>query len=285
MGKSERDELSASVFDALIAALGPGSIPKQRRAVMTLFRRFVARELGRRLLAEWGLGPPAGAGLFRLDPLELRLDEWREQNQELGAAFERWWSLDAPPAPRPPELLGMRFEALLGYELVRTGGTLALLPARNRKRTGSFYTPSALSRAVVSEALDRVLALGRLDAQDLSVCDPACGAGAFLVEVAQQLLQRRLEQARLSGVPLDESAERRRIFGTAVCGVDVDPVALDVARIVLYAAAREPSFDAITRPRLYLGDALGGRGFFDERGEQGAAWAPGAASRPDPARC
>jgi hypothetical protein len=149
----------------------------------------------------------------------------------------------------------------LGFELLRGRGTPALRSARGRKRTGSFYTPAALAQAVVSEALERARALGRLDAPDFSVCDPACGAGAFLLEVGRQLERRRAEQARLRGVEFDPSAERRRIFTTALCGVDTDAVALGVAELVLYVAAGDPSLEAGALGRLREGDALFGRGF------------------------
>jgi hypothetical protein len=257
MGNAERDELCSRVFDSLLAALGPAEVV-QANGVTTLFRRFVARAHARRLLAEWGLPLPRGAGLFRLEPLEQRLEDVRAANAELEAALARSWELGAPPAPRPPELLGARFEALLGYRIERAKGVFVLCPARNRKRTGSFYTPDALSRSVASQALERVAALGRLDAPDFAICDPACGAGAFLLEVARQLHARRAAQ-RESGA-FDSAGEWRRILAS-LCGVDVDPVALDVAQIVLYAAARDPTLEASDLGRLRRGDALGGRGF------------------------
>jgi hypothetical protein len=257
MGHAERDELCSRVFDSLIAALGPAAI-KERHRLMTLFRRFVGRAHARRLLAEWGLPVPSRAGLFELSPLERLIEDARAENAELEAALDRSWELGAPPAPRPPELLGARCEGLLGYRIDRANGVFVLCPARSRKRTGSFYTPDALSRSVAAQALDRAAALGRLEAPDFAICDPACGAGAFLLEVARQLHARRTLQ-HAAGT-LDSASEWRRILAS-LCGVDVDPVALDVARIALYVAAGDPSLQASELGRLHSGDALGGRGF------------------------
>ncbi len=66
-------------------------------------------------------------------------------------------------------------------------GSLILQPTDERRRSGSHYTPRALTAPIVRKTLEPILA--RLcehpTAQqilDLKVCDPAVGSGAFLVE-------------------------------------------------------------------------------------------------------
>lgn len=109
----------------------------------------------------------------------------------------------------------------------------------------------------------------------LRVCDPAIGPGAFLVEVVTVLaehLQRAWaagriapaadaagtgeREAELAIPPADRSTwgreARRRIAGTCVAGVDVDPTAVRLAR----AALGLDGAAALTRGALRAGDAL-----------------------------
>ena len=257
MPNGGRDELCARVFNALVAQLDADGVSAEPSKSIRLFRRFVSRALAVRLLAERGLPLPLGFGLFRTDSLEERLDERCAGERELQRDLDRFWSFDTPAGPREPEWLGARFEALLGYEVVRQRGMLSLVPARHRHRTGSFYTPAALTSSVVTEALGLAAELGRIDEPDFCVCDPACGAGAFLVEVGRQLHARRAGR----DPAFDALAAWRQLLSVTLCGVDIDSVALDVARVVLYAEAREPALAAIELGRLHGGDALGGRGF------------------------
>jgi len=251
MPRAERDALPNSVFRAVSRALEGRASGLTPRAALTLFRSFVSRAFARRLLAEWSLTEPEGARLFRVEPLERELDADLSGDAALEAALDTWWALDAPPAPRAPELLGARFEALLGLEPVRLPDGWGVRSARARKRTGSFYTPRSLTAEVVAAALARLEAEGRLDGGVPSVCDPACGAGAFLVEVGRKLEERGFQ--------------RRELAARALLGVDIDPAAVAVAELVLYVWSGELG-------RFQVGDALSGRGFDDtaERGERGA---------------
>lgn len=55
-------------------------------------------------------------------------------------------------------------------------GSLILQPTAERRRSGSHYTPRALTEPIVAE---QILVL--------KVCDPAMGSGAFLVAVCRYL--------------------------------------------------------------------------------------------------
>src|SRR5690606_41909834 len=62
-----------------------------------------------------------------------------------------------------------------------------------RKTSGSYYTPSSLVELVLDEALDPVL--DRAESADdpvaalldVTVCDPACGSGHFLIATARRI--------------------------------------------------------------------------------------------------
>jgi len=78
-------------------------------------------------------------------------------------------------------------------------GAPYLQPTEERRRSGSHYTPRSLTEPIVRHALEPAFA--RLGAEaspeavlSLTVLDPACGSGAFLVEACRQI-GARLEQA------------------------------------------------------------------------------------------
>lgn len=93
--------------------------------------------------------------------------------EEAVAALERKVARNATPA------------------IVSTGGMI-LQPSDERRKTGSHYTPRALTEPIVRTTLKPVLErLGENPKPEqilsLKVCDPAMGSGAFLVEACRQL--------------------------------------------------------------------------------------------------
>jgi hypothetical protein len=116
-----------------------------------------------------------------------------------------------------------------------------------RKRTGSYYTPEALTRVVVERAfsaLDGVLGGAGVAERRLCIVDPALGAGAFLVQAGREV-------ARRSGRPLAEVV-RHELFG-----VDVSPLAVAVAEASLWLLGDDPQLSLRQAgARLYEGDAL-----------------------------
>src|SRR5690606_18089094 len=71
-------------------------------------------------------------------------------------------------------------------------GRLVLQPGEERRRTGSHYTPRALTEKVVARTLEPLLVcLGEERTPEqilqLKVCDPAMGSGAFLVATCRAL--------------------------------------------------------------------------------------------------
>lgn len=136
-------------------------------------------------------------------------------------------SVPLPPGDlATPDLLGQVYESLLD--------------AGHRRARGAFYTPVEIADAIVREALREVDLSVRV-----TVCDPAMGGGAFLLAAAREL----------------EVAGHRRaeIVDHLLWGVDIDPVAVDVARTALQLWVAEGGDDAGTRasaPHLVVGDTL-----------------------------
>ena len=150
-------------------------------------------------------------------------------------------------------------------DLVPTGA-MALQPSEERRRSGSHYTPRALTEPIVRTTLDPILARRRdIDGRpprpaqilDLKVCDPAMGSGAFLVEACRQLGDALVEAWHAYGeapaIPPDEDEvifARRLIAQRCLYGVDRNPVAVDLAKMSLWlVTAGEGSRADVRGPR------------------------------------
>ncbi|MBI1849413.1 MAG: N-6 DNA methylase [Planctomycetes bacterium] len=129
-------------------------------------------------------------------------------------------------------------------------GAMVLQPSEERRRSGSHYTPRALTEPIVRTTLDPILArLRGADGRpprpeqilDLKVCDPAMGSGAFLVEACRQLGDALVESWHAHGevpkLPPDEDEvgfARRLVAQRCLYGVDRNPVAVDLAKVSLW---------------------------------------------------
>jgi hypothetical protein len=152
---------------------------------------------------------------------------------------------------------------------------MVLQPSEERRRSGSHYTPRALTKPIVETTLAPVLArLRGADGRrprpeqilDLKVCDPAMGSGAFLVEACRQLGEALVESWRAHGetpaIPPDEDEvvfARRLVAQRCLYGVDRNPVAVDLAKVSLWLAtlARDHALTFLDHA-LRHGDSLVG---------------------------
>lgn len=141
------------------------------------------------------------------------------------------------------EQLGAVYERVLDYEPVRAGPHLRLRPtAIDRKTSGSFYTPRAITDFLVRRTLGPLVE-GRStdDILRLRVLDPAMGSGAFLVS-ACRFLAERLEQVRVAeGAWAERDASEdgraelsRTVAERCLFGVDLNPTAVQLARLSLW---------------------------------------------------
>jgi len=122
----------------------------------------------------------------------------------------------------------------------------AVIPSSERQQLGEYYTPPWLAAAIVDSAVatplsDRVL-------------DPACGSGSFLVAAIRHVV----ETARREGLSDTDTLARLQ---AQVCGIDVHPVAVHLARAAWVMAAKEviegaQSDVADVAVPVYLGDSL-----------------------------
>ena len=144
-------------------------------------------------------------------------------------------------------------------------------PSGERRRSGSHYTPSTLTRPIVEAALKPVLRqLGDKPTPEqilsLKVCDPAMGSGAFLVESCRQLgdalAQAWHDHDAVPVLPPDEDEvlhAQRQIAQRCLYGVDKNPLAADLAKLSLWLAtlAKDHPFTFLDHS-LRAGDSLAG---------------------------
>ncbi len=154
--------------------------------------------------------------------------------------------------------------------VVQSGG-LTLQPTDERRRSGSHYTPRALTEPIVRKTLAPIFArLGERPTPqqilELKICDMAVGSGAFLVETCRQLGDALVEAWRVHGgrppVPPDEDElllARRLVAQRCLYGVDRNPMAVDLAKLSLWLAtlARDHPFTFLDHA-LRGGDSLVG---------------------------
>lgn len=135
------------------------------------------------------------------------------------------------------------YELLLGLELVHDGDTAwRVVDGQQRRASGSHYTPPELAAGVVERTLAPLLQAG-VPPLRLRICDPAMGAGVFLVAAAlylgEQLCRREPGTTRAQGL---SAVVRHCLFG-----VDRDPTAVLLTRLALFEVAGvEPGATLLT---------------------------------------
>lgn len=158
------------------------------------------------------------------------------------------------------EELGSVYESLLDYQPViqKVNGGLAfeLSPGVERKKTGSYYTRPELVHELIESALVPVMQqqLGRAEKEtegkdliteqkakekallDMSVCDPACGSGHFLLAAARRLGKElaRVRTGEDEPKPTEFHLAVRDVISHCIYGVDLNPLAVDLCKVALW---------------------------------------------------
>jgi hypothetical protein len=144
------------------------------------------------------------------------------------------------------EQLGAVYEQVLDYQAAPAAGTVTLVRGGDaRKATGTFYTPRAMTGFLVRRTLEPLVA-GRSaeDILKLRVLDPAMGSGAFLVAACRYLAAAAEESLIREGrwhphdvTAAERAALRRDIASRCLFGVDLNPMAVQLARLSLWLAS------------------------------------------------
>ena len=261
-----------------------------RRVLRPLFFGTLNTPPRRRAPAARALGalPFLNGGLFAPTPLERRLGTLRFDDDTLGALLGdllgryRFTAHEESAALAEvavdPEMLGRAFESLMA--------------AHERRETGAFYTPQPIVERITDEALALALASPRVPPETVAralagdfdgdgaatlleslrtvtVLDPACGSGAFLVHA----LERLAALARLAGDARPIAELRRELLTRSIFGVDRNPTAVWLCELRLWLSVVVESREAdpmrvAPLPNLdrniRVGDALTGGGFDED---------------------
>jgi hypothetical protein len=153
------------------------------------------------------------------------------------------------------EQLGSVYERVLEYSPARSGSAIAMTATGRRKRTGTFYTPRAMTEFLVRRTL-APLVHGAAPQRILSlrVLDPSMGSGAFLVAACRYLAaayeealidERSVTRGDLSAA--DRAGFRRAVAQRCLFGVDANPTAVQLARLSLWLCTL-----AADRPLTFL---------------------------------
>ena len=208
------------------------------------------------------LGLPALAGIFATSQCAA-LDGAKLENRALLlAVFKLAWLREDSSLARVnwrdmgPEELGSVYESLLELvpQIARDGRQFAFATGAEtkgnaRKTTGSYYTPDSLVQVLLDSALEPVIAdtIARNPEKPveallgLSIVDPACGSGHFLLAAARRLAAH---VARLQANGTPSAAEYRhalrQVVGRCIFGVDLNPMAVELCKVSLWMEAVEP---------------------------------------------
>ena len=137
--------------------------------------------------------------------------------------------------------------------------TLETLAGNDRKTSGSYYTPTDLVDLVLDTALDPVLddaEKGASTADEaeaallaVRVCDPAVGSAHFLVSAARRIATRlaTVRTGEVDPTPTAYSDALHDVVARCVYGVDINPMAADLAKVSLWLTAMSPG-----RPLSFL---------------------------------
>jgi len=154
----------------------------------------------------------------------------------------------------PADILGQTYEQFLGKVIRLTPSHRAVVEDKPevKKAGGVYYTPTYIVDYIVSHTVGKLLE-GKTPRQaaKLTICDPACGSGSFLLGAYQYLLDWHLKwyaentpekwaKGRdpkiyqvLKGEWRLTTNEKKRILLNNIYGVDIDQQAVEVTKLSL----------------------------------------------------
>lgn len=206
--------------------------------------------------------------------------------------FKRLYYPDSPYefSVLPVEILGQVYERFLGSVIRLTDGGRAKVEPKPevRKAGGVYYTPAYIVEYIVKNTVGKLLVgqspqtvAGATETWQpaknnypLTVLDPACGSGSFLLGAYQFLLDWHLDyyakdlkkwvKGKSPRIYQDHRGawrltikERKRILTTNIYGVDIDPQAVEVTKLSLLLKVLEgESNEALRQLELFEERAL-----------------------------
>ena len=80
------------------------------------------------------------------------------------------------------------------------------------------------------------------DLLKITVCDPACGSGHFLIAAARRIAKRYAAMQHGDEEPTPEQVQQamRKVVARCIYGVDINPLAAELAKVSLWLESLEP---------------------------------------------
>lgn len=167
--------------------------------------------------------------------------------------------------------LGTVYERLLAWELVEEDGEVRLAESPRRHELGSYFTPEPVVDAIVERTLDPLVSRRSRQVQerglageealaallDVRVLDPAMGSGHFLVGAVEYLAQAIATDPSYDG-DLALAELRRLVAERCLYGVDLNPLAVELARLSLWLVTAREGEPLTFLANLRVGDSLVG---------------------------
>lgn len=173
----------------------------------------------------------------------------------------------ALPTPVDPDALAKARAHLdgldmTGWDMNDVGTCYEQLISR---KNAAWYTPPEVAQGMaqfsIGMQLDQLAAAHPDDPHvvfRIVALDPACGAGVFLVAAARLIATRYAERLFGRTSPAAVAAVMQDVMEETVFGVDIDPVAVELARAALWLEARcRPPITFMDR-NVVCGDTLAG---------------------------
>ena len=146
------------------------------------------------------------------------------------------------------------------------GSFIYRLAGRDRENSASYYTPEILTQCLVKYSLKELLKDKKADdILDLTICEPAMGSAAFLVEAVNQLADAYLEKKqketgeRITPDKYNLERQKVRAFITDrnTFGVDLNPIAVELGQVSLWLnCIHEGDFVPWFGDQLFAGNSL-----------------------------
>ncbi len=201
------------------------------------------------------------------DELTLRLSI---DDKPLKEIFKNLYYPDSPYefSVLGADILGSVYEQFLGKVIRLTAGNRAVVEDKPevKKAGGVYYTPAYIVHYIVQNTVGKLLeGKSSKQAAGITVLDPACGSGSFLIGAYQYLLDWYLTRYLAEGIEKHgkgkaaricpaghgewrlTATEKKRILLAHIFGVDIDTQAVEVTKLSLLLKVLEgESGDTLT---------------------------------------
>ena len=166
------------------------------------------------------------------------------------------------------EILGSVYEQFLGKQIRITEGHHVKIEEKPevRKAGGVYYTPQYIVDYIVKQTVGKKIdGKSPVEIASVSIVDPACGSGSFLLGAYQYLLDhykfwyaahnqpsKGKKEQPLTPDGFLATAEKKRILITHIFGVDIDINAVEVTKLSLLLKCLEGETHASIQQQFSL---------------------------------